>query len=56
VSLLAAVRPRWLLPLVLVLVVLVTVTVYSELTRPREVTVRILDGPPVLSTQVVPLR
>jgi hypothetical protein len=56
VSLLGAVRPRWLVPLVLALLVVVIVTVYSELTRPREVTVRILDGPTVLSTQVVPVR
>jgi hypothetical protein len=56
-SVLGAALPRWLLPLVLVLVVVVvTVTVYDRLARPREVTVRILDGPRVLSTQVVPLR
>ncbi len=43
------------LPFVLILVVVVTYTVVTALNQPREIVVRITDGPTVLSTQIVRL-
>ena len=44
-----------IVPFVIILIVVVTYTVVTALNQPHEVVVRVLDGPTVLSTQVVPL-
>jgi hypothetical protein len=42
-------------PIALVLLVVIVVQAYNEITRPQTITVRIKDGPTILSTQVVRL-
>lgn len=48
---------RWFFPLLLVIVVVATTAlVVDHIVRPQNVVVRFMNGPTVLSTQVVPLR